>query len=110
MSEKKATSSEKPKARLDLNKILEITLKPVANIDTNIGRIFLYPLTIGAIEKYTSSLEASAIERIRKFLPTISSLSPDRKESKLSLNQMAQLSDDEIELILVKHLRYLLPH
>lgn len=99
MSEKKATSSEKPKARLDLNKILEITLKPVANIDTNIGRIFLYPLTIGAIEKYTSSLEASAIERIRKFLPTISSLSPDRKESKLSLNQMAQLSDDEIELI-----------
>lgn len=90
---------EKPKNRLTIDKIMDITLKPVANIDTNIGRIFLYPLTIGAIEKYTDSLEASAIARIRKFLPTISSLSADRKESKLSLDQVAQLSDDEIELI-----------
>lgn len=99
MSKKKSTSSEKSKTRLDLNKILTITLRPIANIDTNIGRIFLYPLTIGAIEKYTSSLEDSTIERIRKFLSTISSLSADRMESKLSLDQMAQLSDDEIELI-----------
>jgi hypothetical protein len=49
---------EKPKNRLTIDKIMDITLKPVANIDTNIGRIFLYPLTIGAIEKYTDSLEA----------------------------------------------------
>lgn len=97
--EKKDILAEKPKVKLNFNKIMDITLKPVTNIDANIGRIFLYPLTLHAIESYANNVEVVAIARIRNFLSIISSLSSDRKEGKLTFDQVAQLSDEEIELI-----------
>lgn len=94
--EKKDESAEKPTLRVILQ---NITLKPFTSIDTNIGKIFLYPLTVHAVESYANNMEATVIGRIRNFFSTIASLSADRKEAMLTFDQMAHLSDEEIELI-----------
>ncbi|WP_192455608.1 hypothetical protein [Acinetobacter oleivorans] len=90
---------EKPKNRLTLDKVKALSGMVVSKIDTSIGKIFLFPLTLGAIEKYQNIDEELAVERIRAFLPIISSLSSNRNEAKITTDQIAQLSDKEIDLI-----------
>lgn len=90
---------EKPKNRLTLDKVKALSGIVVSKIDTSIGKIFLFPLTLGAIEKYQNIDEELAVERIRAFLPIISSLSSNRNEAKITTDQIAQLSDKEIDLI-----------
>lgn len=90
---------EKPKNRLTLDKVKALSGMVVSKIDTSIGKIFLFPLTLGAIEKYQNIDEELAVERIRAFLPIISSLSSNRNEAKITTDQIAQLSDKEIDLV-----------
>ncbi|KHN67258.1 hypothetical protein AV645_00310 [Acinetobacter calcoaceticus] len=90
---------EKPKNRLTLDKVKALSGMVVSKVDTSIGKIFLFPLTLGAIEKYRNIDEELAVERVREFLPIISSLSSDKSETKITTDQIAQLSDKEIDLI-----------
>ncbi|WP_368579247.1 hypothetical protein [Acinetobacter pittii] len=90
---------EKPKNRLTLDKVKALSGMVVSKIDTSIGKIFLFPLTLGAIEKYQNIDEELAVERIRAFLPIISSLSSNKNEAKITTDQIAQLSDKEIDVI-----------
>lgn len=92
-------NAEKSKNILTLDKVKALSRMPVSKVDTNIGMIFLFPLTLGAVEKYQNIDEVFAIDRIRAFLPTISSLSSDKSEAKLTTVQVAQLSDKEIDLL-----------
>ncbi|RSO33884.1 MULTISPECIES: hypothetical protein [Acinetobacter calcoaceticus/baumannii complex] len=100
--DKKDVSSsyvDKPKNTLTLDKVMALSGMVVSKVDTTIGKIFLFPLTLGAIEKYQNIDEEFAIDRIREFLPIISGLSSDKSEAKITTDQIEQLSDKEIDLI-----------
>lgn len=52
-------------------------LKPVAEVDTAIGKLFLFPLRTSDLNVYSKLSSREATERVRDFLPCIVSLSPD---------------------------------
>lgn len=76
---------------------------PIANIQTSIGELFLLPLLVSDIENYKSISDDGPVNRIRRFLPRIASLSPDhvfnKERETISDEHVEKLSDDDIEII-----------
>lgn len=76
-------------------------LKPVAEIDTPIGRFFLFPLSSSDISAFDDISSIEPDKRIREFLPFIASLSPDysweKERSGVTHDQIQSLSDQTVE-------------
>jgi hypothetical protein len=76
---------------------------PIANIQTSIGELFLLPLLVSDIENYKSISDDGPVNRIRRFLPRIASLSPDnvfnKERETISDEHVEKLSDDDIDII-----------
>lgn len=85
--------TEQPPKKLNL----KIFLKPVADVNTSIGRIFLFPLKVSDAGEYEKLSMQAPVERIREFLPCIASLSDDQERGKITAGQIEKLSDQEVE-------------
>ncbi len=97
---KEGTNSGKPqKQGLDIS----IFLKPVAEVNTSIGRVFLFPLRVSDIGEYKKLSTQSSLEDIRKYLPRIASLSAENSFKKdrvaITKEEVGRLSDDEVEAL-----------
>lgn len=80
---------------------LSIFLKPVAEVDSAIGKLFLFPLGSSDISAFKDISLKEQDKRIREFLPIIASLSPDysweKERSGLTHAQIQSLSDQTVE-------------
>lgn len=78
-------------------------LKPVANVQTSIGKLYLYPLRVSDICSYERISIDDPVGRIRDFLPYIASLSPDyslkQERVAITIEQVGQLSYEELEAL-----------
>lgn len=78
-------------------------LRPVAEMDTPIGRLFLFPLRSSDIRDFDEISSIELDKRIREFLPCIASLSPDysweKEQSRITHDQVQSLSDQTVEEI-----------
>lgn len=97
---KQASNADQPRKKgLDIS----IFLKHVAEADTSIGRVFLFPLRVADSIEYAKLPDQPATERIRDFLPCIASLSADYSLDKervaITADQLDQLLDDDIEAL-----------
>lgn len=97
---KEGSNSDQPRKKgLDIS----IILKHVAEADTSIGRIFLFPLRVSDVIEYAKLPDQPSTERIRSYLPCIASLSADYSRDNervaITAEQLDQLSDDEIEAL-----------
>ncbi|SJN14060.1 hypothetical protein CZ787_13250 [Halomonas citrativorans] len=76
-------------------------LKPVAEVDTAIGKLFLFPLSRSDISAFSDISTIDQSKRIREFLPFIASLSPDysweKERSGVTHDQIQSLSDPAVE-------------
>lgn len=99
------TCKEESNADQPRKQVLDIStfLKHVAEADTSIGRIFLFPLRVSDVSEYAKLPDQSSAERIRRYLPCIASLSadysPDKERVAITAEQVDQLSDDEVEAL-----------
>lgn len=95
---KEASNADQPRKK-GLN--ISTFLKHVAEADTSIGRVFLFPLRVSDISEYAKLPDQPSTERIRDFLACIASLSADYSLDKervaITAEQLEQLSGDEIE-------------
>lgn len=94
------SDAELPKKKgLDLS----IFLKPVAEVDTSIGKLYLFPLRDSDMRAFNALSATDHVERTREFLPCIASLSSDYglKHERIGItpDQASSLSEDEIEVI-----------
>lgn len=94
------SEAEPPKKKgLDLS----IFLKHVAEVDTPIGKLYLFPLRVSDIQAFNGLSAADAVERIRAFLPCIASLSSDyglkHERVGITADQASNLSDKTVESI-----------
>lgn len=82
---------------------LSIFLKHVAEVDTPIGKLYLFPLRVSDLRTYSKLNATDTIERIRAFLPCIASLSADYalKQERISITfeQALQLTDQPLQKI-----------
>lgn len=97
---KEGTNAGKPhKQGLDIS----IFLKHVAEVNTSIGRVFLFPLRVSDIVEYKKLSAQPAVGRIRNFLPCIASLSAENSFTKdrvaITKEEAGRLSDDEVETL-----------
>jgi hypothetical protein len=76
-------------------------LKPVAEVDTAIGKLFLFPLGSSDISAFNDISTIDQGKRIREFLPFVASLSPDysweKERSGVTHDQIQALSDQAVE-------------
>jgi hypothetical protein len=100
MTESKQSNGDKPKIK-SLKEL--IRSKPIAEMDSSIGRIYLYPLRVRDLIDFGKLSPAEAIDQVRNFLPNIGSLAvaSDEVLERIPLDQeiTKSLSDDEIEQI-----------
>ena len=94
------SDAEPPKKKgLDLS----IFLKHVAEVDTPIGKLYLFPLRVSDIQAFNGLSATNAVERIREFIPCIASLSSDyglkQERVGITADQAAKLSDQTVESI-----------
>lgn len=100
MTESKQPNGDEPK-----KKSLKLLLrsKPVAEVETSIGRIYLYPLRVRDMTEFEKLEPAEAIDQVRNFFTSIGSLTleSDEKPDRIPLDpEIAKtLSDDEVELL-----------
>lgn len=100
MTESKQPHGDEPK-----KKSLKLLLrsKPVTEVETSIGRIYLYPLRVRDMTDFEKLEPAEAIDQIRNFLTSIGSLALESDETpeRIPLDpEIAKtLSDDEVELL-----------
>lgn len=77
--------------------------KPVAEVETSIGRIYLYPLRVRDMTDFENMEPAEAIDQVRNLLTSIGSLTleSDEAQERIPLDpEIAKaLSDDELELL-----------
>ncbi|AYK25099.1 hypothetical protein APB68_24885 [Pseudomonas aeruginosa] len=77
--------------------------KPVTHIETSAGRIYLYPLRMCDMTDFEKLGPGEAVSQIRRFLPSIGSLTVESDESPdripLDAEIASGLTDDEIERI-----------
>lgn len=97
---KEGSNADQPQKKgLDLS----IRFKHVAEADTSIGPIFLFPLRVSDVSEYAKLPDQPSTERIRGYLPCIASLSADisldKERVAITAEQLEQLSDDEIETL-----------
>jgi len=75
--------------------------KPVAEVDTSAGRIYLYPLRVRDMTDFGKLEPADAINQVRNFLTSIASLTVESDEApeRISLDPeiAKRLSDDDVE-------------
>lgn len=100
MTESKQPDGDEPKKK---SLKLPLRSKPVAEVETSIGRIYLYPLRVRDMTDFEKLEPADAIDQIRNFLASIGSLTVESDETpeRIPLDpEIAKtLSDDEIELL-----------
>lgn len=94
------TEAESPKKKgFNLN----IGLKYVAEVDTPIGKLYLFPLRISDLLAFSKLSATDSVERIRKFLPCIASLYPDygfkQKRVGITVDQASNISDQMLQNI-----------
>lgn len=82
---------------------LSIFLKHVAEVDTPIGKLYLFPLRVSDIQAFNGLSATDAAERIRAFLPCIASLSSEyalkQERVGLTADQVTNLSEQTVESI-----------
>ena len=87
------------KKGLDLN----IFLKHVAEVDTPIGKLYLFPLRVSDLQAFNALSATDLVERTREFLRRIASLYPDygltHERIGITSDQAASLSDGAVETI-----------
>ena len=78
MTESKQPHGDEPK-----KKSLKLLLrsKPVAEVETSIGRIYLYPLRVRDMTDFEKLEPAEAIDQIRNFVTSIGSLALESDET-----------------------------
>lgn len=94
------SDAEPPKKKgLDFS----IFLKHVAEVDTPIGKVYLFPLRVSDLRAFSDQSATDAVERIRAFLPYIASLSPEyalkQERVGLTADQVTNLSEQTVESI-----------
>ena len=86
---------------MDIKKLLRS--KPVTQVETSAGRIYLYPLRMGDITDFGKLEPGTPISQVRRFLPSVSSLTVESDESPdripLGPEITKTLSDNEVEQI-----------
>lgn len=92
------SDAEPPKKKgLDLS----IFLKHVAEVDTSIGKLYLFPLRDADIRAFNALPATDAAGRVREFLPCIASLSSDyslnQERDGITADQASNLSDQTVE-------------
>lgn len=97
---KEGANADQPrKQRLDIGTFL----KHIAEADTSIGRVFLFPLRVSDVSRYAKLPDQPSAERIRRYLPCIASLSADyslgKERAAITTEDFDQLSNDEIEAL-----------
>jgi len=97
---KEGSNADQPRKKgLDIS----IFLKPVAQSDTSIGRVFLFPLRVSDIGEYENLPAQPALARIRIYLPCVASLSSEYslKQDRVGIpaEEVRKLSDDEVEAL-----------
>lgn len=106
MTESNPSPGEEPK-KISLKLLLRS--KPVAEVETSVGRIYLYPLRVRDMTDFGKLEPADAVTQIRNFLTSIASLSVESDEApeRIPLDpEIAKgLSDDEIEQIAEAHVQ-----
>ncbi len=102
MSEDKdspGSEGKQPKKRLDICSFL----KPVADVQTSMGQLYLFPLRDTDIGSYKRISTGDPGGRIREFLPCIASLSPDysleQERVAITVEQVGQLPDGDVEAL-----------
>ncbi len=100
MTESTQPNGDEPK-KISLNLLMRS--KPVAEVETSIGRIYLYPLRVRDMTDFEKLEPAEAIDQIRNFLTSIGSLALESDETPeripLEPEIAKTLSDHEIELL-----------
>jgi hypothetical protein len=75
--------------------------KPVAQVETSVGRIYLYPLRVRDMTDFEQLETEDALTQLRNFLTSIASLTMESDETleRISLDReiAKRLSDDEVE-------------
>jgi len=100
MTESKQPNGEEPK-----NKSLKLLLrsKPIAELETSIGHIYLYPLRVRDLTDFEKLEPAEAIDQFRNFLSSIGSLTVESNDApeRIPLDQeiTKTLSDDDVDQI-----------
>jgi hypothetical protein len=94
------SDAEPPKKKgLDLS----IFLKHVAEVDTPIGKLYLFPLRVSDLRAFSELSATNAVERVRAFIPCIASLSPDyalkQERVGITADQAFHLSVQTLEII-----------
>lgn len=78
-------------------------LKHVAEVDTAIGKLYLFPLRDSDIRGFNSLSATDHVKRAREFLPCIASLYPDyglkHERVGITSEQASSLSDEMVEAI-----------
>ena len=94
-------SDAEPPKKIGLD--LSIFLKHVAEVDTPIGKLYLFPLRVSDLRAFSELSATDAVERIRAFLPCIASLSPDyalkQERVGITADQASNLPGQTLEII-----------
>ena len=106
MTASKKRPGEGPKKKsLDLLRVRA----PIAQVQTSIGPIDLYPLRVRDLSDFQNLESAEANLKVRKFLPNIGSLTAISEKAQeyvpLSQADVQALSDDEVETIADTYLK-----
>ncbi len=100
------SSDEEPKKK---SLKLLLRLKPVAEVETSVGCIYLYPLRVRDMIDFEKLEPADAAEQVRNFLNSIGSqtLESDEAPERISLDPeiAKRLSDDEVEQLAEAYVR-----
>lgn len=98
MTEANPNSADEPK-----KKSLKLLLrsKPVGEVDTSVGRVYLYPLRVRDITDFGKLGPGDAVTQLRNFLNSIASLTVESDEAPeripLDPEIAKRLSEDEVE-------------
>lgn len=99
------TGLKQPNGDEPKKKSLKLLLrsKPVAEVETSIGRIYLYPLRVRDMTDFEKLEPKEAIDQVRNFFTSIGSLTleSDEKPDRIPLDPAIAktLSNDEVELL-----------
>ncbi|MBW0171427.1 MAG: hypothetical protein KXJ61_14495 [Hydrogenophaga sp.] len=78
-------------------------LKHVAEVDTAIGKLYLFPLRTSDLQAFSALHATTHVDRARQFLPCIASLYPDyglkHERVGITSEQASSLSDEMVEAI-----------
>lgn len=100
MTEGGAANSDQPgRNRLDIG----ILQKPIAEVDTLIGTVFLFPLRTSDFFEFAKLADQPVTNLARSYLPIIASLSAEhasgQRRKGLTTDQVDKLSDNDVEAL-----------